>query len=257
VAQSKRKGHPRKGASGGGQGAFHLVLGLIALAGVAAIVYAVRGAGTGGAATEPVALDIADSRELMERATPKRIGSETAPTRVVVFSDFQCPGCAAFALRERPKIMPFVERGDVQIIAYDYPLGGAFVHSFLVARAARCAGEQPMTGTPDGTAYWPYHDLLYYEQSSWSPQRAVTDNLTAYAQQLNLDARAFEQCLRSDRYADVVTANRMIGDQLGVQGTPTVLVNNRRIGGRTIDEMGNEVVRILRETTGDGAAASQ
>lgn len=256
MAQSKRKGQPRKNA-GGGQGMFYAVLGLIALAGVAAIVYAVRGGTTAGTATEPIALDFADTRELMERATPKRIGPDAAPTKVVVFSDFQCPGCGAFALQQRPRIMPYVEQGDVQFLAYDFPLGGpAFAHSFLVARAARCAGDQPMSGTPDGTGYWPYHDLLYAQQSAWSPQRTVDDQLVTYAGQVGLDTRAFEQCLRSDRFADVVTANRMVGDQLGVTGTPTVLVNNRRVGGRTINEMGDQVMRLIRQTVGEEASAA-
>jgi protein-disulfide isomerase len=252
VAQSKRKGQPRNG--GGGQGMFYVVLGLIAVAGVAAIVYAVRGGTGAGTATEPVELNFADNQELMERATPKRLGEDTAPVRVVVFSDFQCPGCGAFALGERPRIMPFVDRGLAQFIAYDYPLGGGFVHSFLAARAARCAGEHPMGGTPDGTAYWPYHDALYQQQSNWSPQRTAMDDFLGIARELGLDGRAFEQCVRSDRYADVVTANRMVGEQIGVSGTPTVLVNNRRVGGRNIREMGDEVIRILQELTRDEAA---
>jgi protein-disulfide isomerase len=253
VAQSKRKGQP---AQSGGQNTFYIVLGVIVLAGVIAIFFAVRGGG-GGAVSEPIALDITDSRQLYDQATPKRIGEDAAPTKVVVFSDFQCPGCGAFALQERPRLMPYVERGEVQFIAYDYPLGGAFVHSFLAARAARCAGDQPATGTVDGTAYWPFHDVLYAQQSRWSGQRtqqAVIDDFVGYARELNLDTRSFEQCVRSDRHADVVTANRMVGDQLGVQGTPTVLVNNRRVSGRTINEMGNEVLRLLGDAAGQGNA---
>ncbi|MDX1675959.1 MAG: hypothetical protein R3314_14285, partial [Longimicrobiales bacterium] len=30
-------------------------------------------------------------------------------------------------------------------------------------------------------------------------------------------------------YADVVTANRRLGDQLRISSTPTILVNNRRV----------------------------
>ena len=50
-----------------------------------------------------------------------------------------------------------------------------------------------------------------------------------YAAELRLDRAAFESCLRSERYADVVTANRMLGDRLGVSGTPTVIINGRRL----------------------------
>lgn len=256
MAQNKRKGRTGGTTSrDSGQTIFYGVLGAIILAGVVAIFFAVRG-GSGTPATEPVPLDVADARQLYDRATPKRIGDEGAPVRIVVFSDFQCPGCAAWAISERPRIMPWIERGEAQYIAYDYPLGGNFVHSFLAARAARCAGEQPMAGTTDGTAYWPFYDRLFQQQSAWSSQRTVVDTFLGYAQDLGLDARAFERCVRSDSHAEVVTANRMLGDQLGVRGTPTVMVNNRVVSGRSIGDMGAQVIRMLEETTGQTEEAA-
>lgn len=253
MAQSKRK---KQTAGGGGQGVFYAVLAVIALAGVVAIVYAVRG-GTGTMVTEPVELDIADVRELHERATPKRLGDDAAPNRIVVFSDYMCGGCASFGLYERQRMMPWIERGEAQYIAYDFPLGGSFVHSFLAARAARCAGEQSLAGSPDGTGFWPYNDVLYQQQGVWASQRSVDDTFVGYARDVGLDQRAFEQCLRSDRHAETVTANSMIGQQLGVNSTPTVLVNNRRISGGNIREMGNEVLRLLEESAAGQQAAAQ
>jgi protein-disulfide isomerase len=254
VAQHKRKGQPGRGggARGGGQGMFYVVLGVIALVGIGAIFYAVRGGGGGGAATEMVDVDVADARDLYQQATPKRLGDDAAPVKIVVFSDFMCPGCGAFALSERPRIMPWVEAGQAQYISYDYVLG-SFPHSFLASRAARCAAEQPLAGSEDGTGYWPYHDLLYQRRDSYAgqSQRDVVGTFIGYGQEIGLDTRAFEQCVRSDRYADTVSANRMVGDQLGVRGTPTVLVNNRRVVGSHIREMGDEVIRMLRETVGE------
>jgi protein-disulfide isomerase len=235
---------------------FYVVLGVIALVGIGAIFYAVRGGtAAGGAATEPIALDVTDARELYQQATPKRLGPDAAPVKIVVFSDYMCPGCGAFALDERPRFMPWVDAGQAQYIAYDYPLGGNFVHSFLAARSARCAAEQQLAGAEDGTGFWPYHDLLYQRQATWSSHRDALPTFLEYGRELGLEQNAFERCVRSDRYADTVTANRMVGDQLGVRGTPTVLVNNRRVSGRHIREMGDEVIRILRETVGEPAEA--
>lgn len=254
MAQQKRKGKPARG--GGGQGMFYIVLGVIALVGLGAILFAVRGGTGGGAATEPVALDVTDARDLYQQATPKRLGEDAAPVKVVVFSDFMCPGCGAFALGERPRIMPWVEAGQAQYIAYDFPLG-TFPHSFLAARSARCAADQQVAGSEDGTGYWPYHDLLYQRRDSYAAQgqRDVVDTFIGYGREIGLEPRAFEQCVKSDRFADTVSANRMVGEQLGVGGTPTVLVNNRRVTGNTIRAMGDEVIRILRETAGEPATA--
>jgi protein-disulfide isomerase len=181
---------------------------------------------------EPVAVDFADSRELYERAVPKRIGSDDAPVKIVVFSDFMCGGCAAFSLRERPRIMPWIERGEAQYIAYDFPLGGASSTDSSRPAPPAAPGTSPWpapwTAPPTGptrTGSTPTRARGPASAMCWTPSSGTPD-------EIGLDRRAFEQCLRSDRHADVVTANRMVGDQLGVNSTPTVLVNNRRVAVR-------------------------
>ena len=226
---------------------FYVVLGVIAVGGIIAIAYALSGGGGGGtAATEPVDLQAATAQEIYEQATPILLGQESAPVKIVEFADFQCPGCAAFSLQVKPQLTPYIERGDAQLVYYDFPLGGSHVHSFLAARAARCAGDQQLEGR---NPYWAMHDKLYQEQPSWSPRQNVTDDFVGYAEEIGLDRRAFDRCLRSDRFADVVSANRLLGERLGVMSTPTVLVNNRQISGRTIQEMGNQLIRVMEEIT--------
>lgn len=242
MAQRQRKGGtpPKAGAS---NTVFYIVLGVIALGGILAIGYALMGGG-GTAATEPVDLQAGSAQEIFEQATPIRLGQEDAPAKIVEFADFQCPGCGAFALQIKPRLMPYIERGEAQLVYYDFPLGGSHIHSFLAARAARCAGEQEL---PERDAYWAMHDKIYQEQAAWSGQSDVADDFVDYAAEIGLDRRAFERCLRSDRYADVVTANRLLGEQLGVMSTPTVLINNRQVTGRTIQEMGNQLLSALNE----------
>lgn len=248
MAQSQRKGTPGRGS---GNGVFYAVLGVIAVAGIIAIGYALLGGAGGSAATEPIDLQATDTRALYEQATPIRLGPDDAPVKIVEFGDFQCPGCGEFSLRHRPRVMPLVDSGLVQFIYYDYPLGGSHIHAFLAARAARCAGEQTLEGED---AYWAFHDKLYQEQARWSAERQVVDDFSGYAEEIGLDAREFERCVNSDRFADVVTANRLLGDELGVRGTPTILVNNRRIGGRTIGEMGDEMMEVVSQSLGTGDA---
>lgn len=236
MAQRQRKGTPPR--ESGGNTMFYIVLGVIALGGILAIAYALGG-GSGGAATEMVEMDASDAQALYAQATPVRMGEEDAPVKIVEFADYQCPGCGAFALQVKPRIMPYIENGDAQFIYYDFPLGGAHVHAFLAARAARCAGEQD--------AYWTYHDKLYQEQARWSGQQSVVDEFVEYAGQVGLDIDTFESCLRSDRFAEAVTANRLLGEQLGVRSTPTILVNNRQIGGTSIQQIGNNLIDVIEE----------
>ena len=253
MAQRQRKGTgPQK--AGGNNTVFYIVLGVIALAGVIAIAYALSGGGAGSAATEPIDLQASTAQEIYEQATPMTLGNDGAPAKIVEFADFQCPACGSFALGVKPQIMPYIERGDAQLVYYDFPLGGAHIHAFLAARAARCAGDQELEGAD---SFWAMHDKLYQEQANWSVEQNAADDFVAYAAEIGLDRGDFERCLNSDRFADVVSANRLLGEQLGVRGTPTVLINNRQVGGRNINEMGAQLIRLLEEIVGAGAGTAR
>ncbi|HEX7052271.1 MAG TPA: DsbA family protein [Longimicrobiales bacterium] len=240
VARKKAKAN----ASGaGGLRGFYAVLAVVALVGIVAIGYAMR-RGT-GAATEPVELTgVEDPRALFAKADGVVMGDTTAPVKIVEFGDFQCPACSSFALRTKPAVVErFVKTGRAQFIFYDFPLTAVHAHSFLASRAARCAEA---AGGPD--AFWAYHDLLFSRQAEWSYERgAPIGTFTDYAEQLGLDRDAFQGCLESDRYADVVSANRMLGEQLGVTGTPTLIIDNRRV--RNFNDI-DEIAELIGQEPG-------
>lgn len=217
---SAKKKTPAK--SSGFRG-FYLLLGVVAVVGVAAIGFAMRGNG-GGAATEPIALQGLDNpSQLLAKAEGVTVGNQDAPVTLIVFSDYQCPGCAQFAARIKPILEANeVKAGKVKIVYYDLPLTSIHRHSFLAARAARCAGDQGK--------YWELHQTLFQHQSDWSFSRtAPLKQFKDYAATAGVDQAAFASCLESDRFAETVTANAMLAQQLGVNSTPTVIINNRRV----------------------------
>ncbi|HSK18746.1 MAG TPA: thioredoxin domain-containing protein [Longimicrobiales bacterium] len=216
----------RKNAAAGqkNMNMFYIVLAVVAVVGIGAIVYSMRGGSGGSMATEPLNLSLASADSLLNTAQGVTIGEQNAPVQVIVFSDFQCPGCGVWQRNIETNLKPeFVESGKVRYTYYDYPIISIHAHAFLAARAARCANDQGR--------FWDYHDRLFAGQNQWGFARsAPVDQFTAYATELGLDANAFTQCLRSERHADVVTANALLGEQLGVRGTPTVFVGQRRLG---------------------------
>jgi protein-disulfide isomerase len=215
VAQAARR-------AASGPKTFYWILGGIAVVGVVAIAFATM-RGRTEAATEPVDLgQITDARELLARAQGFSVGNEAAPITILVFSDFQCPACKHWALNvERPLKADLVESGQARIVYYDFPLSG-HPHAFVVARAARCAADQDR--------FWEYHDVAFANQEAWSfSQSTPIAQLKQYAATVGLDGARFGACLESDAHAETVTANQMLGEQLGVRGTPTVFVNNRQL----------------------------
>jgi protein-disulfide isomerase len=204
---------------------FYGVLAVVAIAGIGWIGYSVANQGS-TAAVAPIELTgIQDADSLLARAKGVIDGDAEAPVQVMVFSDFTCPGCRSFAGLVEPQLkQDFVATGSVRFMYFDFPLGGTagHRHGFIAARAARCAGDQD--------SFWEYHDVLFGRQGEWPFATDVPlDELTDYAAMLNLDRAEFGNCLRSDKHADIVTANRILGDRLGVGSTPTVFIGGRSV----------------------------
>jgi protein-disulfide isomerase len=232
VARQK-KGRPTAGSR---TNVFYLVLGLVAVAGLGTLAYAVlRGGSTATAPVEVQGLD--DPQTLIGLARGVSMGEADAPVKILEFGDYECGACATFASTVKPLIRnELVQSGRVQFIYYDFPLSN-HRHSFLAARAARCAGDQDR--------YWEYQDVLFGQQSRWAFQSRPADSFLSYADQLGLDRSAFRSCLESDRHADVVTANFRLGEQLGVNATPTVIVNGRRVSNWSMAEIRRVVEQEL------------
>lgn len=239
MAQRQRKA--RTTTAGGSRG-FYWLLGLVALVGVGVLIWTTsRGGEAATAPLEPGSVE--EAERMAQLAQPFQKGDPSAPVQLVEFADYQCPACQHYALRVLPQLQPFVDSGQLQVRFYDFPLPG-HPNAFIAARSAHCAGAQDR--------FWDYHDLLFARQSAWSAERSPLDTYVGLAEQLGLDAGAFEQCLRSDRFADVVTANRLVGDRLGVRGTPTVYVNGRSVGDAWNDA--GAMRRVIEQAAGGATA---
>jgi protein-disulfide isomerase len=222
---------------------FYAILGLVALAGIGVLAYQLFGRG-GGGATEPIA--VAVDPQAASRAQGIALGPEDAPVVIYEFADFQCAWCAQFAAFVIPVIKErFVDTGMVRYVFYDYPLISIHPNAFLSARAGRCANDQGQ--------FWPYHDRLYQQQGRWARERNPSGMFVDYARQLGLDAGAFESCLRSDRFATEVSHSMALAESLGVQGTPSLFVNGKRLPNVP---SASEFDRIIREEMGSAPAAA-
>lgn len=212
----------KRGMSGMGRGKIPVLpigIGVVVLV-VALVVFQTRGAAN--MATAPVELEGADDpATLVELASYIEVGSADASVTIVEFADFQCPACASFAIQVKPLVeAAYIEQGTAKFRFYDFPLMGAHAHAFLAARAARCAHDQD--------AFWSFHDRLFAEQPRWAASGNPASMFSDFAEELGLDGDTFDGCLRSDQHAETVTANMLLGTQLGVQGTPTIMVSEGR-----------------------------
>jgi protein-disulfide isomerase len=151
----------------------------------------------------------------VEASNPS-LGAATAPITLVEFSDYQCPFCQ--------RVEPTLKRlraayGDkLRIVWKDFPLTQIHPQAFKAGEAAHCAGDQGK--------YWELHDVLFAKQSELQ-----ADDLKRHALQLGLNADSFNQCLDSSKYGERVRDGLSEGTALGVNSTPTIFINGRRLSG--------------------------
>lgn len=146
------------------------------------------------------------------------------PVEIVVFSDFQCPFCAHFSTAVREVQARGVAGVPTTVKFKHFPL---IIHpaALLVHQAAVAAGEQGK--------FWEMHDLLFANQAAVS-----RENLLLYAKSLKLDLERFRRDLDSERIRQLIETDRIEGEKLGIQGTPSFFVNgNRYSGTRSVDQL--------------------
>jgi protein-disulfide isomerase len=141
------------------------------------------------------------------------LGNAEAPVTIVAFTDYQCPSCAAI----HPTLERLVkEYGDkVRLVTRDFPLT-QHSEAFKAAEAAEAAREQGR--------YWEYIHILLNNQSA-----LTVDKLKNYASELSLDRARFDSALDSGKFTESVKRDIDDGMKLGINGTPTIFINGRRV----------------------------
>ncbi len=149
-------------------------------------------------------------------------GSPDAPVVMVEFADFQCPYCGHFALDSEPRITAaYIDSGRVRFGYQHFAFLGP--ESGWAAEASECADEQG--------AFWEYHDLLFRRQAGENQGAFSKDNLKALAGELTLDRAAFDDCLDSGKYAELVQSETQAAQSIGVRSTPTFVINGQPVLG--------------------------
>lgn len=146
-------------------------------------------------------------------------GVDTAPVRVVEFSDLSCPYCASFHEGTRASLREeFVAEGQVHWITVSY-VSGQYRHSEAAAIGAECAGRQGR--------YEAFSAGMLARQASWVRGAAsgVEAAVSAVAGQLELDAPAFDACLDDPTVRARLEAVLDMAREAGVRGTPTWFVD--------------------------------
>jgi protein-disulfide isomerase len=162
---------------------------------------------------------IEDEPSVSELPAPA-LGSDDASVTVAAFEDFSCPHCATYSLEVLPEIRAeYVETGVARYEHHDFPIPVDERWSWQAASAARGVQDE----TDDATFFEYAHDL-FENQDAYA-----AGLLTDLANDVGAPGCAIQADALNETYRPVLEADRQLGIDRGVEGTPAVFVAGRPV----------------------------
>lgn len=165
-------------------------------------------------------------------------GDVNAPVVMVLYSDFSCPYCTMYAQNIEPALADLVENGTLRVEWRD--LAQISESSPLAAQAGIAAANQGR--------FWEFHDAVYAAADPQGHPEYTEESLVAFAQAAGIeDLVRFRADMTAQETVDRVAQAKQHAYQLGIQGTPFLIINDTYIGGYA-------PVEYVRQTILDQAA---
>jgi protein-disulfide isomerase len=154
-------------------------------------------------------------------AIPDRPTLGHGSVQVVVFSDFQCPACAATA----PLLRGLADGGSITLTYRFFPLTSIHTNALAAARAAAAAELQGR--------FWEFHDRLFAGQATWADMDGPSAGewFTSAARDSGLDVERWRQEMGSGRIANLVDADLREATDLRLRGTPSIFIDGSLYAG--------------------------
>ena len=169
---------------------------------------------------------LAAVKDTLVTANDPVAGNPRGSVTIVEFFDVRCPYC----LKLEPEMAAFLAQDrDVRLVYKDLPILGAA--SVLASKALLAARNQ--------NAYEKLRDALMARARDISPPV-----IEAEAKRLGLDAARLVRDMEDKSIRDQIDANLRLSHQLGLQGTPALIIGDSVLPG-AVDE--TELRRAVAE----------
>lgn len=135
-------------------------------------------------------------------------------------------------------VRDFVSTGQVRFEYRNYAFLGE--ESREAAEASLCANDQGL--------FWEMHDAIFNNQVQGPYDRGAfgRDRLNRIAETIgDLDMDAWGSCMDDNTYEDEVEEAKRQGDQNGVSGTPSFIVDGELMFGASYEELSAAIQEAL------------
>lgn len=164
-------------------------------------------------------------RELEKLKTDFRpsMGTAGAPVVIVLFTDFQCPYCQKEADEIRKNLLTAFPT-QVRLYFMDFPLVKIHPYAMDAALTGRCVFNQ------NALTFWEYHDWAFAKQSELN-EKNFKEKRNEWLVSKQLDPAKIDACMQSPAAIKAIESSMQMAADLGVQSTPTIFINGRKLGG--------------------------
>ena len=154
--------------------------------------------------------------------------ADKATMTIVEFADFRCGHCANAAkpLKTFAKANP-----DVRFEFQAFPLDGACNEAIPQANGTSCALAYMAHCANEQGKGFEASDWIFERQRSWLSKTVVEEKVDDMVADLGIDKDSLMECYKSDETHEAIKAQAELGKKVGVLGTPTIYVNNRKLPG--------------------------
>ena len=156
-------------------------------------------------------------------------GNPDGDVTIVEFFDYRCGYCK----KSFPDLMKTVEEdGNIRLVLKEFPILGP--ESILASQAAIAAIEQDK--------YMELHTALMTSRGG-----LTIDRIRSIASDVGIDVEKLEADMQSDEVRETVEKNYRLAKQLGIDGTPPLVINEEFIPGLISGAEMKQIVAEVRE----------
>ncbi|WP_030799671.1 DsbA family protein [Streptomyces sp. NRRL S-337] len=190
--------------------------------------------------------DLARRTSRRTAGDPLAVGKKDAPVVLVEYADYQCSFCGRFTRETQPELIKkYVDAGTLRIEFRNFTVFGA--DSERAARASWAAGRQGK--------FWQLHDTLYAKTRKGAA--LAEDKLVELAEESGVpDLDRFRSDLKSADAGRALKKDQDEGYRLGVQSTPSFLINGRPVAGAQPTEVFAQAIEDAAARAGKGGAGA-
>lgn len=155
-----------------------------------------------------------DIKTFIQPLNPKS-GKPDAPVTILAFMDFQCPS----SQKSFPILQEMKQKygSTVQVVFKHFPIEMIHTDAKRAAIAAQCAQNK--------NNFWPYASRLFLKTNVGQDMLLLTSN------EIGFNLEDFSKCMSDPTIEKVVDQDVDEAAKLGVEGTPTFFVNQKKVEG--------------------------